>query len=133
MIVGRNERVETLLHFFKIMDFDPLPDVEPRDRLDSHLKNDSDGAEPSDRRVEQIVPRLAQNNVAVAVEQLEAYDGVADESVCGSRSANVCRSSMHVCRKDARDTLCIVRWQRGESQAILGEKFDDIAKSGAAF
>ena len=55
MIVGRKKRVETLLHFLKIADVDPLVDVEPRDPLDGHLKNDSDGADAPDRRLEQIV------------------------------------------------------------------------------
>jgi hypothetical protein len=39
---------------------------------------------------------------------------------------------MYVCREDACDALRIVRRQRGEGQAILGEKFYDIAYSRAA-
>ena len=61
MIVGRNKGVETSLHFIQIADVDPLVDVEPRDPLDSHLKNDSDGADAADHRPEQIVRRLAHN------------------------------------------------------------------------
>ena len=34
MIVGRNKRVETPLHFIKIVDLDPLVDVKPRNPLD---------------------------------------------------------------------------------------------------
>ena len=75
-----SERVETPRHFIKIVNLHPLVDVKPRDRLDSHLKNDPDGADPPDRRLEQIVRRIAHNNGAIAVEQLEAYDGAADES-----------------------------------------------------
>ena len=62
---------------------------------------------------------------AVPIEQLETHDGAADEPPVASRS-------MYVGGKDAGDALGIVRWQRGEGQAILGQKFDDIANSRAA-
>jgi len=61
MIVGRNKRVEGPPHFTKIADVDALIDVESRDCLDSHLKNDPDGADAADHRPEQIVRRLAHN------------------------------------------------------------------------
>jgi hypothetical protein len=45
-----NKRVETPLHFLKIADVDALANVESRDSLDRHLKNDADGADaPNDR------------------------------------------------------------------------------------
>jgi len=53
------------------------------------------------------------------------HDLAADESPIAS-------SSMHVCGKDACNALGIMRQQRGEGQAILGEKFDHIANSCAS-
>jgi hypothetical protein len=45
MMVRRNKRVEPRLNFLKIADLHALVDVESRDSLDRHLKNDADGAD----------------------------------------------------------------------------------------